>query len=672
MSKSGNLAQLSPILDSRDPPTIYYAEDGPYLPRILIFYWPVQAVGSLSSASRVRTTILSAAGFRSYGAFSVAPSSSYYSAVHKLPDEKQRDDVCRAIAFALCRYFSEVPTEVKNAITEENLQEGPGLKWGQTHAAQVACKMSRVINTEEVLDALRPFHKERPTNSIASPPQARPVASIRKTRPSYLPADPASSNTPFTRFTTPSKRIPSTGNRRSPSASTTKKAIDAQHKQTTEQLEGLRYKMCELVDTEDRYIIRVQELIDLVVTQGRTAKSISSKFASSKSQKTVNAMLQFPSLLDQIKDLNLAFLDDIESVLQGTEEQAINYIEQSPAQPSNAAPQPKDPLGVYAFAKVLINHFPKFPVPYRSYLDLHSQISSNLDQFFRDDAHSVQIAPSLLMEPAQRISRYGLYIDTMIPQIPPSSTLAIRTLEKARKIIAEICEMEPAASTILDSLRIEHEAKKRSLSPTKLISGLTRAATIREAPAKNTNLFHLTGSLRERDAPRFMPTLSRSFSKKNRSRPGLAGILGEQNPDQAQNRSPTTTNDENFRPKSSGSVYNALSFGRKHRPEPTHSHSHSASSTSMSSRPNSKGQPLDDVAEHAATQSFTEDSAVDLTGQGQLDNGSVRPRDRSSSGNIEHYKAQVMKLEQENYKLLAENAELKRLVRECRCGGVRR
>ncbi|KAK5955830.1 hypothetical protein OHC33_003471 [Knufia fluminis] len=672
MSKSGNLAQLSPILDSRDPPTIFYAEDGPYLPRILIFYWPVQATGSLSSTSRVRTTILSAAGFKSFGAFSVAPSSSYYSAVHKLPDDKQRDDVCRAIAFALCRYFSEVPTEVKNAITEENLKEGPGLKWGQTHAAQVACKMSRVINTDEVIDALRPFSKDRPTTPSASSPQIRPLASIRKTRPSYLPADSSQSNSAFGRFTTPSKRVPSNGNRRSPSISTTKKAINAQHKQTTEQLEGLRYKMCEFVDTEDRYIIRVQELIDLVVSQGRTAKSINSKFSSSKSQKTINAMLQFPSLLDQIKDFNLAFLDDIESVLQSTEEQSLRYIEQSPAQPSMAAPQPKDPLGVYAFAKVLLNHFPKFPVPYRSYLDLHSQISSNLDQFFKDDAQSVQIAPSLLMEPAQRISRYGLYIDSMIPQIPPSSTLAIRTLEKARKIIAEICEMEPAASTILDSLRIEHEAKKRSLSPTKLISGLTRANTIREAPAKNTTSFaNMTGSLRERDTPKFLPSLSRSFSKKNRSRPGLAGILSEQNPEQAQNRSPTNTSDENVRPKSSGNgngLYNALSFGRKFRPDT--SHSHSASSASVSSRPTSKGQLLDDVAEGVATLSFNEDSAVDVNGQ--VDDERARPRDRSSSGNIEHYKAQVMRLEQENYKLLAENAELKRLVRECKCGGVRR
>ena len=661
MSKSGNVAQLSTIFDSRDPPTIYYAEDAPYLPRILIFYWPVQSIGSLGTTSRIRTTILSAAGFKSFGAFSVAPSSSYYSAVHKLPDDKQRDDVTRAIAFALCRYFSEVSTEVKNAITDENLREGPGLKWGQSHAANIACKMSRVINTDEVIAALRPFSKETTAAPIVStPPPAKPLTSIRKTRPSYLPPDPSQSGpmSGFSRFTTPSKRIPSNGNRRSPSGSTSKKSMAIQQKQNLEQLETLRYKMCEFVDTEDRYIIRVQELIDLVVSQGRTAKSINNKFTNSRSQKTINAMLQFPSLLDQIKDLNLAFLDDIEGVLQSTEAQALGYIEQSQAQTNMAAPQPKDPLGVYAFAKVLLNHFPKFPVPYRSYLDLHSQISSNLDQFFKDDATSVQIAPSLLMEPAQRISRYGLYIDSMLPSIPPTSTVAIRTLEKARKIIAEICEMEPAASAILDSLRIEHESKKRSLSPTKLISGLTRANTIREASTRTlTSYSSASGSLKDRDGPKFMPSLSRSFSKKSRSRPGLAGILSEQNPEQVQNRS---SEDENTRPKSSGSgngLYNALSFGRRFRPESLHS--------SSQSRPGSKGQTLANVDEHQ-TLPHSQDSAIDINSS-QIDEERQKPRDRQSSGNIEHYRAQVMKLEQENYKLLAENAELKRLVRECKC-----
>lgn len=654
MSKSGNLAQLSTIFTSNEQPCIYYAEDPPYLPRILIFYWPIQALGSLNSTSRVKITILTAAGFKSFTPFSVAPSSSYYSAVHKLPDDKQRDDVCRAIAFALCRYFSEVPVEVKNAITDENLQFGPGLKWGQTHAAQVACKMSKVMNTEEIIEALRPFSKEQPS---MPPPPVRPITSIRKTRPSYLPPDPNQNQSTFARFATPSKRVPS-GHRRSPSASTSKKQVIGVQKDSIEQLEILRYKMCEFVDTEDRYLVRVQELFDLVTSQGRTAKSISSKLSSSKSQKTINAMLQFPSLLDQIKDINISFMDDLESVLQNSEQSALSYMEQSPSQKPTAMPPPKDPMGISAFAKVLLNHFPKFPVPYRSYLDLHSQISSNLDQFFKDDATSVQIAPSLLMEPAQRISRYGLYIDTMIPEIPHTSTVAIRTLEKARKIIAEICEMEPAASAILDSLRIEHEAKKRSLSPTKLISGLTRANTIREAPAKTTTSFaYATGSLRERDTPKLLPSLSRSFSKKNRSRPGLAGILSEQNPDQAQNRPPL--NDENIRPKSSGSgQLGVLSLRSRFRPDTSGSHS------SGNSRPGSKGQHLADVHEDQVSVTC---QAEQLVEEPVLQERAME-RNRSSSGNIEHYKAQVMRLEQENYKLLAENAELKRLIRECRCG----
>jgi len=602
---------------------------------------------------------LSAAGFKSFAAFSVAPSSSYYSAVHKLPDDKQRDDVCRAIAFALCRYFSEVPTEVKNAITDENLQHGPGLKWGQTHAAQIACKMSRVINADEIIEALKPFSKDRPTTP---PAPIRPISSIRKTRPSYLPPDPNQNQSTFARFNTPSKRVPS-GHQRSPS-SITKKQITATHKQNTEQLETLRFKMCEFVDTEDRYLTRLQDLLDLVTSQGRTAKSISNKFSSSKSQKTINAMLQFPSLLDQIRDLNIAFLDDVESVLQSTEDNALAYIEQSPVQQSTVAPQAKDPIGVYAFAKVLLNHFPKFPVPYRSYLDLHSQISSNLDQFFSDDATSVQLAPSLLMEPAQRISRYGLYIDTMIPQIPPSSTLAIRALEKARRIIAEICEMEPAASTILDSLRIEHEAKKRSLSPSKLISGLTRANTTREAPAKTIMSFaHMTGSLRERDAPKLLPSLGRSFSRKNRSRPGLAGILSEQNPEQAQNRA-SPSNDENARPKSSSNSQHGggLSLRSRFRPDT------SSSQSTSTSRPGSKGQQLTGVNEDQEVRGGLE---VRLN-SGNIDESKITQKDRYPSGNIEHYKAQVMKLEQENYRLLAENAELKRSVRECRCGGIQR
>lgn len=642
MSKSGNLAALSAVLNPSDVPTIYYAEDPPYLPRILIFYSPVQAVGSLSTTSRIRTTILSAAGFKSFGAFSVAPNSSYYSAVHKLPEDRQRDDVCRGIAFALCRYFSEVPTEVKNAIAEENHQDGLGLKWGQSHAAQVTCRMSKVLNTDEILDALRPFSKDRPTSPISP---VKPLASIRKTRPSFLPADAAnSSSTRFALTGTPGRRVPSGKSTRSTSTSTPgprNAGAMAAPKHSLDQLESLRFKMCEFVDTEDRYITRLQDLIDLVTSQGRTPKSLTSKFSSSRNQKAVNAMIQFPSLLDQIKDVNLAFLDDIETALQNSEDAALTFLEAAQSNPTlfqNA----KDPMGIYTFAKVLLAHFPKFPMPYREYLDLHAQISSNLSQYLKEGTTSVQQAPSLLMEPAQRISRYGLYIDTMLPHVPTHFTAAVRALEKARKIIAEICEMEPAASTILDSLRIEHEFRKGALSPTKLLSGLTRSnGTVREAPA-------LTGSTRDRDKPRFFPSLGRSLSRRPKNtRPGLAGILSEQDPDQASNTNNSTfqisTRSDENRPLTGSSGFSFRSTSNK-RPQ-----------TAGSGRSVPSPGPNLPILHPSKSNHSPEDSTSRATDKYRT---------------IDEYKVALMKAEDENYKLLQQNADLKRQIRECKCGGT--
>ncbi|RMZ89706.1 hypothetical protein DV736_g3067, partial [Chaetothyriales sp. CBS 134916] len=653
MSKSGNLAALSTLLNCTDTPTVYYAEDPPYLPRILFFYWPVQAVGSLGSTSRIRTTILSAAGFRSFGAFSVAPSSGYYSAVHKLPDDKQRDDVARGIAFALCRYFSEVPQAIKNAITDENLKEGVGLKWGQTHAAQITCRMSKVLNVDEIIEALRPFSKERP--GVLLTPAGTP-SSIRKTRSSFLPLDqPFQTPNRHQPQTSPSsKRIPSGSTRQTPSAThspTLRKnaPVSAASRHSVQQLESLRFKMCEFVDTEDHYLSRLQELIDLVVSQGRTPKSLSSKFTNVSKQKTVNGMVQFPSLLDRIRDLNLAFLDSIESVLQSTEDDALSFLHTASPEGtvSPAALKGKDPLGVLAFAKVLLQHFPNLTIPYREYLDLHSLISSNLEQYLKEGTTSIQTAPSLLMEPAQRISRYGLYIDSMLPLIPSTSTTAIRTLEKARKIIAEICEMEPAASAILDSLRIEHQARRRPYSPTKLLSGLTRShGSVREAPA-------LTGaSAKEHDAPRLFHSLGRSLSRRNaRSRPGLQGILAEQDPDQASNwppkpvsvRAPSapSRSDEN-RPVTSSSSISVSSISR--RPL--------TSSTNKSTT--SEKLQLGAIPVLPPSSSYEPNKAVDLPAVG--------------NESVEHYRAALVRVEEENYKLLQENAELKKRVRECRCG----
>src|SRR5271156_5130413 len=121
MSKTGNLIALNALFDG--DPTVYYTEDPPFLPRILVFFWPVHTAGSTSTTSRIRVSILSAAGFKSFPAFQVSPSSSYYSAVHKLPEEKQRDEVSRGFAFSLFRSFPELPPAGKAAAPDENVKQ---------------------------------------------------------------------------------------------------------------------------------------------------------------------------------------------------------------------------------------------------------------------------------------------------------------------------------------------------------------------------------------------------------------------------------------------------------------------------------------------------------------------------------------------------------------------
>ena len=240
----------------------------------------------------------------------------------------------------------------------------------------------------------------------------------------------------------------------------------------------------------------------------------------------------------------MTFLDEVRDVLDKTDESAMACF----ASAGTDTNQSKDPLGAHAFAKVLLNHFPKFLVPYREYLDVHSRISSNLSHYLKEGTYSVQQVPSLLMEPAQRISRYSLYIDSMTPNLGLTASITAKTFERARRIIAEICDMEPAASTILDSLRIEHEDTRgyRPLSPQKLLnlSGLRSGGVIREAAP--------VGQLK--DTPKMIPSLGRNFSRKTKTTTPAKVHLGER----AVNRG-----DENVRPSTSESEGYSSSKGSR-------------------------------------------------------------------------------------------------------------
>ena len=514
MSKSGNLAALTPIFQFPDTPILFYGEEPPYLPRVLVLYWSMPALGSMSTTSRIRITILTAAGFVSFPPFQLSPSSAYYQAVHKLPEEKQRDEVIRGVAFSLLKYFGQLSPQVKNGLIEENFTSGFGVKaFGQQHAADIASRLNRVANPREVLDALRGFVKEITStqqNALA------PSASIRKTRPSILPPENGANGGlniqkggNFKRGRIPSGRIPSY----SQSAKLTPRIAEEPQHPTTEQKEALRYKMCEFVDTEERYISKLHELAQAITDDARD-KSYGKN--SMKSSKSPAVMFQFPGLVDHLSEINTAFLEDLQELLEKTEESALANIGGSTFSTSTGL---KDEVGAHAFSKLLLHHFPNFLRCYREYLDIQPEYSAYLrpnPDFQGQDASSLQRLRSMCMEPVQRISRYSLLIDAMTQEIPASTNPSptARNFAKARDIIADICAMEPSAAAILASLRIQHESETsfRTLSPTKLLQTIKAGGkgTIKEAaPVK----------LKEDKEPKLLPSLgsiSRSMSKKSR------------------------------------------------------------------------------------------------------------------------------------------------------------
>jgi hypothetical protein len=90
-----------------------------------------------------------------------------------------------------------------------------------------------------VIDSLRLVQKDRPSTPPAQTP--RPITSIRKTRPSFLPQEVNAGSSRFGQLSTPSRRTPSGQNRRTPSSSTpgAKSTLQTQNqKQSREQFES--------------------------------------------------------------------------------------------------------------------------------------------------------------------------------------------------------------------------------------------------------------------------------------------------------------------------------------------------------------------------------------------------------------------------------------------------
>jgi hypothetical protein len=460
-----------------DAVSLYYVIDE-LLARspILIFYGPSNTpTANASNNSRIQAHIFSPAGLQSYPRLTIAPSSPLYSAVNCLPREEQGDDISRGLAFSLYKYFAELPQHVRqewecdpHAIGK--LRAAPTL-FSDAHAASLASRMVKVENITEVINDIRHGLAEQTVSWLDLDVILQPGAinvidtSGRDSASSDIQGDNLArlrygEITELVQLFGEPAFLPTSRLRRAPSRPT---AMNRSSKFPKTQKENLRREMVELLDTEENYVCKVQELLHKVAEDFREKARSRDPTSSSPSEEALKGL--FPDSLDQILEVNSGFLEALTTVLHETENEAIQDIESTldnalPYIPNGLATT--DVTGTLALATCFRTWFPKFADCYAHYMKAHVKFAHYLRLFLRESASSFskrmfetgeQKIMSMLIEPVQRLPRYNLYIDNLIKQLPARHP-AVRVLLKSRDIISEICSQDSTA--VEPSRMIEH------------------------------------------------------------------------------------------------------------------------------------------------------------------------------------------------------------------------
>lgn len=466
---------------------LYHAVDS-CLSSILVFYGPVATANATVSSSRIQAHIFSPAGFQSYPRITVSPAAPLYAAVHHLPREKQGDEVCRGLAVCLLKYFAELSDPAKMYLSNMARSGRPGGRipkmFDEMHAADLANRMAKVENASGIIRDVREAYRERkvpwidvdvvlPAGTIQPPPQ-------NDDQDSSIDADVPDHQygrfTPLIRSLGNPIFLPTSRLRRAPSQPTN---LSKSKLFTKIQKESLRLAMCEVVDTEERYVAKIYDLVHNVVEEFR--RKAKAKTVSSTSPDESSLAALFPPCLNEILETNMGFLDVIRQVLEETEKDAIADISedtdlQSSVSSRISMKEGKDPLGVIAFANALLEWFPRFSKPYADYMRAHTGFTQTLNSFLKDNNSSFskrvydageQKLRSLLMEPVQRLPRYSLLIDTMTSNLPLVHP-AVRPFLKARDIIKDICSLDNSSvdySQSIERLKSLVDGWPSSVSP---------------------------------------------------------------------------------------------------------------------------------------------------------------------------------------------------------------
>ncbi|KAL2267288.1 hypothetical protein VTJ83DRAFT_4565 [Remersonia thermophila] len=465
--------------------TLFYAHD-PLLGNlpILIFHGPSTTANYTLNSSRIQVHIYSPAGFQSYPRITVSPNSSFYSAVNYLPREFQGDEVSRGLAFGLFKYFSELPEAVKNHLKNQYPAQRPGSAptlFGEQHAADLAKSAVLADNAIEIMGvleyALRPQHVSNVDVDLVLPPGS--IVPLDGADFDEVPDDEDDIYDPTLRQYTgyaPLVKLfgepvflPTSKLRRAPSrpASLSRsKSFSKNHKVE------LRMKMGELVDTEERYVYKLSELVNNIANDFRQKAKERPTDSISPGEDELEKL--FPKSADRILENNTAFMEALRKLMDETEEEALRDMEHPYARPPGSH-KGKDPTGVVAMAKIFLEWFPKFTDCYQDYIRASQNFPQLLNAFldkqssFRQRVVQTgeQTVRSLLIEPVQRLPRYSLFIDQIVSCLPMMHP-ALQPLLRARDIITNICSMDeplPDKPHVTNRLRAMVESWPTDLEP---------------------------------------------------------------------------------------------------------------------------------------------------------------------------------------------------------------
>ncbi|BCR88642.1 putative Rho guanyl nucleotide exchange factor [Aspergillus chevalieri] len=458
--------------------TLYQTSD-PFLASIFVFYGPVATANATVSSSRIQAHVFTPAGFHSYPRITVSPAAPLYAAVNHLPREKQGDEVCRGLAVSMLKYFADLSESTKECLYDLARAGKPGGKipkmFDEMHAADLANRMVPVENmvtnshnnynnnntalSDTIRDIRGAFQERKlpwidldvilPAGTIQPPP--RPDDNDTSQDLEDTPDHQYGRYSSIIRALGDPIFLPTSRLKRAPSQPTN---VSRSRLFSRGQKEALRLTMCELVDTEERYVAKMYHLVRVVAEEFRIKAQSRSATSTSPDESALKAL--FPPCLNEILDINMGFLEVIRQVLEETEKDAIVDIAEDTEMSHRASSrESKDAIGAATFANALIEWFPRFSEPYADYMRAHNGFTQTLNSFMKDKNSSFskrvyetgeQQLRSLLMEPVQRLPRYSLLIDTMMGSLPLIHP-AVRPFLKARDIIKDICSLDNPSLT---------------------------------------------------------------------------------------------------------------------------------------------------------------------------------------------------------------------------------